>query len=134
MFYWQSQVRNYEIDQQNIVNNAIYLNYLEEARGQFVEQSPLDLAAYEKLGYHFVIAKIAIEYKRSLFAKDKFKVSVRIAELTSNRIIFEQKIIKLANDKVVAQARVEAACMNIQTRRAEMPEKLLTDLAPVLDS
>ena len=129
MFYWESEVRNYEVDQQSIVNNAIYLNYLEEARAKFVEQSSLNLAAYENLGYHFVIAKISIEYKRSLFAKDYFKVSVTITKLTENRIIFEQIITRNSDNKIVAQAQVEAACMNIQTRRAEMPEQLKIDLA-----
>lgn len=128
MFYWQNKVRHYELDLQKIVNNATYLNYLEEARAEFVKSSPLDLDAYEQLGYHFVIAKITIEYKRSLFANDEFRVSVRIAEVTDKRIVFEQIITKNANDKTVAIARVEAACMNIETRRAEMPEKLVQDL------
>ena len=81
MFYWENEVRHYEVDQQNIVNNAIYLNYLEQARAKFVESSPLDLDAFEKLGYHFVVAKISIEYKRSLFAQDRMRVSVEIAEI-----------------------------------------------------
>ena len=94
MFYWESEVRNYEVDQQSIVNNAIYLNYLEEARAKFVEQSSLNLAAYENLGYHFVIAKISIEYKRSLFAKDSPSLNLQKTELFSNKLLQEIQTIK----------------------------------------
>jgi acyl-CoA thioester hydrolase len=132
MFYWENEVRHYEVDQQNIVNNAIYLNYLEQARAKFVESSPLDLDAFEKLGYHFVVAKISIEYKRSLFAQDRMRVSVEIAEITDKRLIFRQTIIKEPTNKIAAEAYIEIACMNIETRRAEMPEKLMNDLSPII--
>jgi len=129
MFYWNNQVRHYEVDQQNIVNNAIYLNYLEQARAEFIANSSLDLDAYEQMGYHFVVAKITIEYKRSLFAKDNMQVSVEISEITDKRIIFHQQIIKQDTKKLVTEAYIEIACMNIKTRRSDMPDHIKNDIA-----
>ena len=128
MFTWQAKVRNYELDNQNIVNNATYLNYLEQARAELVDQSQLDLNAYEQMGYHFVVAKINIEYKRSLFANDAFYVEVAIEKIEQKRLVFHQKIFKTCNNKCVADAYVYIACMNIKTRRAEMPDCLASDL------
>ena len=46
------QVRNYECDMEGIVNNAVYLNYLEHARHQFLRSAGIDFAELTQQGIH----------------------------------------------------------------------------------
>ena len=49
-FVWETviPVRSYELDFAGIVNNAVYLNYLEEARLDFLRQHNFDFFAIQR--------------------------------------------------------------------------------------
>lgn len=42
------EVRDYECDMSNIVNNSVYLNYLEHTRHKFLKSMGIDFAAWAK--------------------------------------------------------------------------------------
>ena len=54
---WQLQmaVRDYECDMQGVVNNAVYQNYLEHARHEFLKLHGLDFAVLAKAGINLVV-------------------------------------------------------------------------------
>jgi acyl-CoA thioester hydrolase len=52
------------------VNNAVYLTYLEEARDEWVEN-----ALGPEKGWGFVLARVAIDYRRELTADDDVVVA-----------------------------------------------------------
>ena len=43
-------VRDYELDSFGVINNAVYQNYLEHTRHQFLESQGLKLTAYLEQG------------------------------------------------------------------------------------
>lgn len=43
---WSSEVRNYEIDYQGIVNNANYFHYLDQARSNYLESIGINLKKF----------------------------------------------------------------------------------------
>ena len=55
MFSVEITVRDYECDQQGIVNNAIYLNYLQHARHEFGRSVGLDWLELNEQGIDLVI-------------------------------------------------------------------------------
>ncbi|HEU4528187.1 MAG TPA: thioesterase family protein [Actinomycetota bacterium] len=61
------QVRWRDMDAYGHVNNAVYLNYLEEARDAWVEKV-LGPAADDV--WHFVLARVAIDFRRELKQED----------------------------------------------------------------
>ncbi|HPF94909.1 MAG TPA: acyl-CoA thioesterase, partial [Tenuifilaceae bacterium] len=68
-------VRDYECDLQGIVNNAVYLNYLEHARHTFLLKMGIDFAKLHTEGVDLVVSRIEIDYKQSLSSGDEFVVS-----------------------------------------------------------
>ena len=96
-FEMQFQVRDYECDMAGIVNNSVYLNYLEHARHEFIKSIGLD---FQKLLHEGIIAVVAhadLSYKTSLRSGDSFVVKIR-AEHSGVRYIFYQDIYRLPDD------------------------------------
>lgn len=49
-FTLEMDVRDYECDIQGIVNNAVYQNYLEHARHEYLKEVGIDFAELAKMG------------------------------------------------------------------------------------
>lgn len=124
LFRWESRVRDYELDSQGIVNNAVYLNYFEQARNDYARNLGIDFMEYHHAGYHFVMAGVEIQYRSPLRMEDEFYVTAKVATYDKRRIYFEQEIKRKGSDKLVAKAKVTLACMDYRTGRSAMPEML----------
>ena len=56
-------VRDYECDLQGVVNNAVYQNYLEHARHQYLQSLGLSFARFHEQGHDLVLTRAEIDYK-----------------------------------------------------------------------
>jgi acyl-CoA thioester hydrolase len=120
-------VRDYECDLQGIVNNAVYQNYLEHARHEFLFAIGLDFSALHDAGIDPVVSRIEIDYKYSLRSRDRFVVRSNLIQEGKLRFIFLQDIYRLLDEKIIAQARVVGVC--VQNGRPVMPDKIIQAIA-----
>jgi acyl-CoA thioester hydrolase len=111
IYEYKMKVRDYECDAQGIVNNANYQHYYEVARHEFLEQHGLNFYELHEKGIDAVVVSIYIRYKHSLRGANDFICTVDSVERDGVRIIFNQKIVRLKDNKVCSTARVETACM-----------------------
>lgn len=72
IFTCQMAVRDYECDMQGVVNNAVYLHYLEHARHEFLKSLGLDFASLTADGIIVVVVRAEIDYLQSLRSGDLF--------------------------------------------------------------
>lgn len=100
------EVRDYECDLQGIVNNAVYLNYLEHARHTFLLQHNIDFARLHTEGVDLVVSRIEIDYKLSLTSGDRFVIRSGMHREGHLRVVFNQEIVRLPDQKTVVKARV----------------------------
>lgn len=91
-FAMEMTVRDYELDSQQIVNNANYLHYMEHTRHTFCMEAGMSFGELHRAGIDPVVRKIEIEYKSSLRVGDKF-ISCLKVERKGPRFIFKQDII-----------------------------------------
>ena len=96
-FIMDMDVRDYELDCENIVNNANYLHYMEHTRHRFCKDAGLSFNEMHERGIDVVVRKIEIEYKSSLRGGDTFISCLRI-ERKGARFIFHQDIVKPNGD------------------------------------
>jgi acyl-CoA thioester hydrolase len=99
-------VRDYECDLQGIVNNSVYLNYFEHTRHTFLIGKNIDFARLHTEGIDLVVSRIEIDYKLSLSSGDLFVVRLNIMREGLLKLIFNQDIFKLPDNKLVARAKV----------------------------
>jgi len=102
-FELKLEVRDYECDMAGIVNNSVYLNYLEHARHEFIKDMGLDFQGLYKADVFVVVVHADISYKTPLRSGDSFWVKLSI-EHTGVRYIFKQDIYRIPDNKLCLKA------------------------------
>lgn len=111
IFEYKMKVRDYECDAQGIVNNANYQHYYEVARHEFLEEHNLNFYELHTQGVDAVVVSVYIRYKHSLRGGNDFICTVDRIEKEGIRYIFHQKIIRLSDNKICSEAKIEVASM-----------------------
>lgn len=121
-FMLEMAVRDYECDLQGVVNNAVYQNYLEHARHEYLKSIGIDFAALAAEKINLVVVRVEIDYKTSLTSGDRFMVHVRPERVSPVRILFHQEIYRLPDRKLVIRALVTGTALNAKGRPQLPPE------------
>ena len=114
--------RSYECDSYGHVNNAVYLNYLEYARIQMLENLKASYSALRRRGIGFVVVRICIDYKAQVGAGETLRIVTRPVRKERARVLFSQRIFR--HDEPVADAEVTWACIDNQGRPVRLPPEL----------
>ncbi|MDT8428384.1 MAG: thioesterase family protein [Pseudomonadales bacterium] len=123
VFHTTLSVRDYECDMQGVVNNAVYLHYLEHARHEFLHARGLDFAELTRQGITVVVIRAELEYKCSLRSGDHVRISVRAERTSPLRVLFHQEIRLADNDRLALSAVITTTAVNARGR-PWFPEKL----------
>ena len=92
-FIMDMEVRDYELDCEQIVNNANYLHYMEHTRHKFCRQAGIAFIELHNQGIDAVVKKLEIEYVSSLRSGEQFISALNIRR-DGARFIFDQVILK----------------------------------------
>ncbi|MDY6301010.1 MAG: acyl-CoA thioesterase [Bacteroidales bacterium] len=109
-FSLEIAVRDYELDSEGIVNNAIYLHYLEHTRHAFVKQEGIPFGSLTSEGLVPVVRRMTIDYYTPLRSGDVMLSKLWI-EREGARFIFHQDIFKQRSGERVVSADVTIVCM-----------------------
>ena len=71
-FILEMEVRDYELDCEQIVNNANYLHYMEHTRHKFCQDAGFPFYEMHRSGLDVVVRRVEIEYISSLRSMEKF--------------------------------------------------------------
>ena len=109
------KVRGYHLDIYKHVNNARYLEFLEEARWDYLDKSgAMEYFAKQKLA--FVIININISYKFPAFNGDVLTITTTPFERGNTSIKFQQSISN-QNGKLVSEAIVTFGMVDLETNQ-----------------
>ena len=128
------KVRGYHLDVYQHVNNARYLEFLEEARWQWLE----DVDAFHWLmekQLAFVVVNININYRRPAVLGDVLNIESEAAQLSGKSGVIAQRVLLASDNSVVADAALTFVCIDLRTQKAvpiegELRERLAALLAP----
>lgn len=120
-------VRDYECDLQGVVNNAVYQNYLEHCRHEFIKTIGLDFAELAERGMNLVVIKAELEYKRSLKSGDRFWIGLNLEPISPLRYRFRQDIYLHPDDQLVLKAWITGTGVNAKGR-PELPLEIRQEL------
>ncbi len=91
----QIKVRGYHCDAYGHVNNARYLEFLEEGRWDFL-QPAIDEHFFDHLNLLFVVVNININYRKPLVPNILVEISVNSIEYFNSKIVFKQEVVDAA--------------------------------------
>lgn len=106
------KVRDYECDLQGVVNNAVYQNYLEHARHEFLQERGINFAAVTAGGIHLIVIRAELDYRQPLKSGDEFTVCSNVQRQTKLRFEFLQDIIRSSDQRLMLQARIIGTSLN----------------------
>ncbi len=118
------QVRDYECDMGQVVNNARYLNYLEHARHDLLRARGVHFGDLAQRGIFLVVTHIDASFKGSLVSGDTFTVRTAMRRASRVRIQFDQTICRAPDRKVMLEAVVTGTAVNAKGR-PDLPPELL---------
>ena len=121
-FALEFSVRDYECDLQGVVNNAVYLNYLEHTRHEYLKTLGLDFARLHQQGCDLVLTRCELDYKAPLRSGDRFVVRLNLERESRLRFAFLQEIYRLPDECLVLQAK--AIGTGIVQGRPALPQEL----------
>jgi len=127
------KVRGYHLDVYQHVNNARYLEFLEEARWQWLEEvEAFHWLLEQKLA--FVVVNININYRRPAVLGDVLTIESEITQLNGRSGIIAQRVMLAGQETVVADAALTFVCIDLRTQKAvalegELRERLMRLMA-----
>jgi acyl-CoA thioester hydrolase len=125
-FWTEFSVRDYECDIQGVVNNANYLHYLEHARHEFLISKRVSFSKLHEEGIDLVVTRVEINYKYPLRSLDKFKIGIIVRREGNIRLVFDQTILRIPDQKIIAEAKVTGVAT--RNGRPVPPGKLIEQL------
>lgn len=117
------EVRGNELDAFGHVNNAVYLNYYEQARWAMMQEMGL-LEYFEKSGNFLVVAKADLKFIRELRLLEKLKITSAF-KLQSFFVVFDQEI-RNANGEKINAAKFKCLFVDRQRTPLDIPQQLLS--------
>ncbi len=111
------KVRGYHIDMYQHVNNARYLEFLEEARWEYVE-SVIPLDDLMKEGYGFAVVNININYRNPAYINQILEISSNMATISRRSATIHQQIFIENSKTKIADADVTFVMIDIKTGKS----------------
>jgi len=113
------RVRSYELDGNNHVNNAVYLNYFEYARMEFLKDIGFDYRKFRDMGYSLFVTDIHVKYVRSASVLDELTIETVPIRKRRASGVFRQSVLR--GKEEICSADVTWACINGRGRPEALP-------------
>ena len=101
-FSAQVRVRTYELDSFGHVNNSVYLNYMEEARSEYLKQISVSFHDFAPAGVQLVIAESYVRYLKPAHYGDAITVWGRFYDVRPASLCIGYRL-TLQNGTVAAE-------------------------------
>ena len=112
------KVRDYEVDSEGIVNNAVYLHYLEHTRHEFCEWAGMSFREMSTQGIIPVLSRVEIDYRRPLRLGEHFVSKLNLGR-RGPLFVFIQDIYTPEGEPVVKSKVSVATLVNGKLSRGD---------------
>lgn len=111
------KVRGYHLDLYSHVNNARYLEFLEEARWTFFEECA-DLPKFLSSGVALIVVNINIDYRYPATMGDELAIDCSVKSIGNRSAVIHQHVRLVGSDTVVAEADVTFVAFDSKLNKA----------------
>lgn len=125
------EVRADEIDEFKHVNNAVYVQWMEDCAWQHSASLGLDFASYQALDRGMAVLRHEIDYLAPAFAGEQLQLATWLVQpkqrLKMDRLF---QLVRPADGAVLLRARTTFVCLELSSGRPKrMPEQILQGYA-----
>ncbi len=123
VFKYRLQILEHHLDSFGHVNNAVYLQILEEARWDFITKKGFGLDVIKKIQKGPVILEIKIKFKRELKNREWIEIHSQAVEPINDRMYVLKQEIFNADGKVMTEVFLTIGFFDMVLRKLLVPEK-----------
>ncbi|PUZ76917.1 hypothetical protein GQ55_1G328500 [Panicum hallii var. hallii] len=127
-FELEMTVRDCELDEYGVVNNAVYAAYIETARQEMIASLGVCTGSIARAGRAMALSELNVKYFAPLKRGAKFVVMVRVVGIRGVRMLMEHLIATLPERKLVLEAMATVVCLNEDYR----PTRMFPEMANLL--
>ncbi|KAK9812296.1 hypothetical protein WJX73_000028 [Symbiochloris irregularis] len=99
-------VRDYELDSYRVVNNSVYLKYLQHVRDEWLKAVGFNPQAYADAGDALAVSRIDIRFLAPLRSGDSFTGTAQLSQISAARFVLAQQLIRHPNSSSDASLEV----------------------------
>lgn len=118
----------HDTDAGGVVYYGRYLNYLEEARTEFLEKKKMSVRMFSDRGLVFAVRKCTITYLSPARYGDTIHCEAELLKITAAQLIFDQKIFNKTTGLPAVEAEVTLVCLNRNFKPVQIPDDLKAHL------
>lgn len=115
----------------NHVYYGRYLDFLEEARGEFFRASGRTLVQWQEADVIFPVIEARLRYKAAARYDDWVIVELWVNQLEGVRIGFDYRLLT-PDDRLLAEASTAHVCASLREKPRRLPPDLIAQLSPYL--
>lgn len=128
VFRWGHQIKRYELDTTGLVNPAIYLNWIEEAKFRACDDAGWPVERMRDANFLTVQIRHDMQYHEAVTYGDEIEVLSRIYDLRRVRGTWLHEIRRVPGGELLARNYSTGAFLNLDGRPAKAPQSMLDDL------
>lgn len=110
------KVRGYHLDVYQHVNNARYLEFLEEARWEWLENTVFFHWMTGK-NIAFIVVNININYRSAVALGDVLCITSQLQQLNMKSGVLQQSVALEPSGRIVADALITFVCIDLNTKQ-----------------
>jgi acyl-CoA thioester hydrolase len=122
-----------DTDFTGVVYHGAYVRFFERGRTDFLRLAGIShMALLERSDpVAFTVTRLAIDFRRAARIDDALQVRTRYAAVRGPRLFVRQRLLRGA--ELVAEAEVDAACIDLSGRARRPPPDLVQALKPFFE-
>ncbi|CEP36284.1 MULTISPECIES: acyl-CoA thioesterase [Halomonadaceae] len=129
----QLRVRGFHLDGYGHVNNARYLEFMEEGRWDFFDQHPAMIKELHQAGRAFVVVNLNIDYLAAAGHGDDLEIMTGIVDIGERSGVCHHRIVR-KDGTVIARADLTFVLLDIRANKAAAIEGELREALAALTS
>lgn len=129
MYELKRRVRYYETDGMGVVYHGNYVNWLEEARVEYLRSAHIVLDDWVKMGIVFPIVDIHVKYIHSARYDDVVAIRTYLMHIDRAKLVFRYEIVRDGSGELLTTAETTGTFTRMDNGRiARVPKEQISEL------
>lgn len=122
------RVRFAETDQMGVAHHSVYPVWCEASRVEWMRVRGLSYREMEASGLSLAVSRLELVYRAAAYFDDEIEVASRLVMSRSRRLLFDYRLVRRADDGLIATGSSEHVPTDRSGRAVRLPERWASHL------